>query len=69
MAAVGMGGPRRMSAFMAADRGELEALTLEAVKVAVELGVDVDAVDEQGRTAAEVARSAAVVEYLAEVRR
>ena len=64
MAAVGMGGPRRMSAFMAPDRGELEALTLEAVKVAVEFGIDVDAVDEQGRTAADAARLPAVVDFL-----
>ena len=38
MAAVGMGGPRRLGAYVNPDRGQLEALTLEAVKLAVDLG-------------------------------
>ena len=40
MAAVGMGGG---TAWVQPDRGEREPLTLEAVKLAVELGVDVNA--------------------------
>ena len=64
MAAVGMGGPRSMRAFVDPDRAELGALTLEAVKLAVELGVDVHAVDLEGRTAAEAARYDSVVEFL-----
>ena len=37
------------------DRSAVEAATLEAVRVAVELGVDVDAADVRGRTAVSVA--------------
>ncbi len=37
------------------DRTAVEAATLEAVRVAVELGVDVDAADARGRTAVSVA--------------
>ena len=37
------------------DRTEAEAATLEAVRVAVELGVDVDAADARGRTAVSAA--------------
>ena len=51
MAVVGMGGPRRMRAFADPDPAELEAHTLEAVKLAVELGVDVSATDLNGNTA------------------
>lgn len=69
MAAVGMGGSRRMRAFVSADPAELEALILEAVRVAVALGVDVDAVDEQGRTAADVTRYDSVVDLLSGVGR
>jgi hypothetical protein len=64
MAAVGMGGPRRMRAFIEPNPSEVEALTLEAVKLAVELGVDTKAVDQEGRTAADAARYESVVEYL-----
>ena len=64
MAAVGMGGPRRMGAFIDPNPSEVEALTLEAVKLAVELGIDTKAVDQEGRTAADEARYESVVEYL-----
>ena len=69
MAAVGMGGSRRMRAFVSPDPAELEALILEAVRVVVALGVDVDAVDEQGRTAADVTRYDSVVDLLSGVGR
>ncbi len=54
MAATGMGG-RRLRAWVEPDRGEREALTLEAVKLATELGVDVNAADTDGRTALDAA--------------
>jgi uncharacterized protein len=52
-----------------APRGEKEALTLEAVKLAVELGVDVNTPSSEGRTAldgAKAARYESVVAFLAE---
>jgi len=64
MAAVGMG---HGSGFRAPEPGEREALTLEAVKLAVELGVNVNSADAHGRTALEAAtalRYKAVVEFL-----
>ena len=68
MADVGMGGPPTSDVgFAQADRRELEFLTLEAVSLAVELGVDVSAADAQGRTALDGARSLqfdSVVEFL-----
>ena len=64
MAAVGMGGPRRMRAYIDPSPSEVEALTLEVVKLAVELGIDTKAEDQEGRTAADAARYEAVVEYL-----
>jgi len=48
MAAAGMGGGR---AWVQLPRGQREALTLEAVKLAVELGIDVNAANADGRTA------------------
>ena len=65
MAAVGMGGSRRMRAFVAPDPAELEALTLEAVQFVVELGVDVNATDLEGRTAADARSYPTVREFLA----
>ena len=65
MAAVGMGGSRRMRAFVAADPAELEALTLEAAQFVVELGVDVNATDLEGRTAADARSFPTVREFLA----
>ena len=65
MAAVGMGGSRRMRAFVAADPTELEALTLEAVQFVVELGVDVNATDLEGQTAADARSYPTVREFLA----
>jgi ankyrin repeat protein len=65
MAAVGMGGSRRMRTFVAADPAELEFLTLEAVRLVVELGVDVDATDLEGRTAADARSYPSVREFLA----
>ena len=68
MAAVGMGGGG-MQGWVRPERTELEALTLEAVKVATELGVAVNAVDTDGRTALDAATALeyeSVVEFLVE---
>jgi ankyrin repeat protein len=54
MAALAMGGGRAWAQPAPAER---EALTLEAVKLGVELGVDVNAVNEDGRTALDAART------------
>jgi ankyrin repeat protein len=54
MAAVGMGGGE---AWIQPDRSEREALTLDAVKLAVELGVDVNAANTDGRTALDAAKA------------
>jgi ankyrin repeat protein len=66
MAATGMGGG---TPWVQPDRGAREALTLEAVKLAIELGVDVNAANTDGRTAldgAEVQGYDAVVDLLYE---
>ena len=66
MAATGMGSG---TAWVQPARGEREALTLEAVKLAVELGVDVNAVNTDGRTALDAAKAlqyGAVVKFLVE---
>ncbi len=65
MAAVGMGGSRRMRAFVRPDPAEVEALTLEAVQLVVALGVDVSATDLQGRTAGDTRSYPSVREFLA----
>ena len=65
MAAVGMGGSRRIRAFINPDPAELEALTLEAVQLVVELGVDVSATDLQGRTAGDTRSYPSVRDFLA----
>ena len=65
MAAVGMGG--RAVGFARPGPLEREALILEAVRIAVELGVDVDARNGNGRTAAQAALGRgydSVVEFL-----
>jgi ankyrin len=54
MAATGMGGG---AAWVPIERGERERLTLEAVTLAAELGVDVNAANTDGRTALDAARS------------
>lgn len=54
MAALGMGGG---TAWVQPDRAEREALALEAVKLAVELGVDVNAANTDGRTALDAAKA------------
>jgi hypothetical protein len=54
MAATGMGGG---TAWVQPASGSREALTLEAVKLAVDLGVDVNAANTDGRTALDPARA------------
>ena len=54
MAAVGMGGG---TAWIPVERAEREPLMLETVKLALELGVDVNAVNVDGRTALDAART------------
>jgi ankyrin repeat protein len=66
MAATGMGGGR---AWVPAPREGREARTLEAVKLAVELGVDVNQANTDGRTALDAARALkydGVVKFLVE---
>ena len=66
MAATGMGGGL---AWLQPDRGEREALTLESVKLATELGVDVNAANVDGRTALDAATALkyeTVVKFLVE---
>jgi ankyrin repeat protein len=57
MAALGIGGGR---AWVLAERAQLEALALESVKLAIDLGVDVNAVNTDGRTALDVARASKI---------
>ena len=66
MAATGMGGG---TAWVPLARAETEALTLEAVKLSVELGVDVNAANTDGRTALQAAKALGyqtVVKFLIE---
>ena len=66
MAAVGMGGGK---AWVEPARGDREALVIEAVKLAIELGVDVNAVNTDGRTALDAAKAMryeTVVKFLVE---
>jgi len=66
MAATGMGGG---TAWVQPARAEREALTLEAVKLAAELGVDLNAANPDGRTAldaAKVLKYESVVRFLVE---
>jgi ankyrin repeat protein len=66
MAAVGMGGGRE---WVPVDRGIKEALTLEAVRIAVESGSDLNLENTDGRTALDAARSLeynSVVKFLEE---
>jgi uncharacterized protein len=53
MAALGIGGGR---AWVLPDRARLETLILDAVKLAIELGVEVNAANTDGRTALDIAR-------------
>lgn len=55
MAAAGLGSG---NPWVQADRTQREALALEAVKLALELGVDVNAVSTDGRTALDAAKAA-----------
>jgi ankyrin repeat protein len=66
MAAVGMGGG---AAWIPPDRAEREALTLEAVQVAFDLGVEVNVTNTDGRTALDAATALkydSVVKFLVE---
>jgi ankyrin repeat protein len=54
IAALGIGGGR---AWVLPDRTQLESLVLESVKLAIDLGVDVNAVNTDGRTALDIARA------------
>jgi ankyrin repeat protein len=54
MAAVGIGGGR---AWAQPDRAQRDALILESVRLAIELGVDVNAVNTDGRTALDAAKA------------
>jgi ankyrin len=54
MAALGIGGGR---AWVLPDRTQLPALVLETVTLAIELGVDVNASNTDGRTALDIARA------------
>lgn len=67
MAAAGMGGGS--DAWVKVSKREREGLVLEAVKIGVALGVDVNAADTDGRTALDAARASkyeSVVKYLVE---
>jgi ankyrin repeat protein len=67
MAAVGMGGGG--SPWVEIERSQREALMLETVKLAVELGADVNAASADGRTALDAARALkfeSVINYLVE---
>jgi len=67
MAALGMGG--RIAAWIPPGRAEREAVTLDAVKIAIAAGVDVNAADLDGRTALDAAKSLkyeTVIKFLAE---
>jgi ankyrin repeat protein len=66
MAAVGMGGGE---AWVQPDRGEREALVLDAVRLVADRGVDVNAANVDGRTALDAAKALkydAVVRFLVE---
>ncbi|HXD20598.1 MAG TPA: ankyrin repeat domain-containing protein [Vicinamibacterales bacterium] len=54
MATLGLGGGR---AWVQPDRSQRDALILESVKLAIELGVDVNAANTDGRTALDLAKS------------
>jgi ankyrin repeat protein len=67
MAAAGMGGGG--ASWVELDRSQREPLMLETVRLLVELGVDVNTVNTDGRTALDAARAAkleSVVKYLVE---
>lgn len=64
MAAVGMGGPRRLSGYLLPDPADAPALRAEAAQLVLELGVDPGARDMEGRTALEGATDAALRELL-----
>lgn len=67
MAAVGMGGGG--ASWVEIDRSQREALTLATVKMVMESGVDVNAVNNDGRTALDAARALkfeSVIAYLQE---
>ena len=67
MAALGMGGAA--TAWVQPGRSGREALALESVKLAVDLGVDVQAADTDGRTALDAAKALkyeSVVKFLSE---
>ena len=69
MAALGMGGGRRLRAWIPDESADLEARVLATVKLAVELGVDVNAADLDERAALDAATDwgyETVIEFLME---
>ena len=64
MAAVGMGGRRLREGFYLPASNDREFVMLEAVRIAVESGVDVNAADASGRTAVDAVRYESVVAFL-----
>ena len=63
MAAAGMGGVRGL-AYVEPEPSDLPGLALEAARIALELGVDQNAVDSEGRTALEGSRYDEITELL-----
>jgi len=66
MAAAGIGGPRGVGGYIDPPADQVTRLRLEAARLAIELGVDPEARDLDGRTAAESTRDPEVRAYLEE---
>ena len=69
MAAVGMGGRRRLRTWVPPDRSQIENQVLESVKLMIELGVAINAANDDGRTALDGATALgyeSVIDFLVE---